>query len=116
MPDIIRTCTEEDIESILQLDAYAYSVPESSLERFREHLKKIYQEFYIHISNDLPTATARVLPFRQNIRGLMKPMAGIGMVSSAPEYRRQGFVHSMLLKILDNLNSEGYATSTLYPF
>ena len=46
----------------------------------------------------------------------MKKMAGIGMVSSAPEFRRQGFVHSMILKILEDLNSKGYATSTLYPF
>jgi predicted acetyltransferase len=116
MTSIIRTCTEEDIESILQLDAYAYSVPESSHERFRESLKKNYQEFYIHLYDDIPTATARVIPFKQNIRSQMKNMAGIGMVSSAPEYRRQGFVRSLILKILADLNSKDYATSTLYPF
>jgi predicted acetyltransferase len=64
----------------------------------------------------VPTAAARVHPFKQNIRGQMKKMAGIGMVSSAPEYRRQGYVHSMILKILEDLNSKRYATSTLYPF
>ncbi len=116
MTNIIRPCTEDDIESILQLDAYAYSVPESSLERFRENLGRIIQECYIHLHDDVPTAAARVHPFKQNIRGQMKRMAGIGMVSSAPEFRRQGFVHSLMLKILEDLNSEEYATSTLYPF
>jgi predicted acetyltransferase len=116
MTNIIRPCTEEDIESILQIDAYAYSFPESSLERFRENLGRIYQECYIHLHDDVPTAVARVHPFRQNIRGQMKKMAGIGMVSSVPEFRRQGFVHSMILKIMQDLNSKGYATSTLYPF
>jgi len=116
MTSIIRPCSKEDIESLLQLDSYAYSVPESSLDRFRENLERVYQECYIHIHDDVPTAAARVHPFRQNIRGQMKRMAGIGMVSSAPEYRRQGFVHSMMLKILEDLNSKGYATSTLYPF
>ncbi|MBE0526878.1 MAG: GNAT family N-acetyltransferase, partial [Candidatus Thorarchaeota archaeon] len=116
MTNIIRPCTEEDIESILQLTAYSYSIPEASLERFRENLKNINQEFYIHLCDNIPTAAARVLPFKQNIRGLMKRMAGIGMVCSAPEYRRQGFVRDMMLKILNDLNLEGYATTTLYPF
>jgi predicted acetyltransferase len=116
MTNTIRPCTEEDIESILQLDAYSYSVSEGSLERIRENLKRIYQECYIHLCDNVPTAAARVHPFRQNIRGQMKRMAGIGMVSSAPEYRHQGFVHTMILKILDDLNAKGYSTSTLYPF
>lgn len=116
MANIIRPCSEEDIESIVKLATYSYSIPEPSHERYREILKTIYQEFYIHLCDDIPTAAARVHPFKQNIRGLMKPMAGIGMVCSAPEYRRQGFVHDMMLKILSDLNSEGYATTTLYPF
>ena len=116
MTNITRPCTEDDIESLVKLDAYAYSFPESTLERLRENIGRTYQECYIHLHDDVPTAAARVHPFKQNIRGQMKRMAGIGMVSSAPEYRRQGFVHSMILKILEDLNSKRYATSTLYPF
>jgi predicted acetyltransferase len=116
MTSVIRACTEEDIESILQLAAYAYAFPEGSLERFRESLRSVCHEYYMHLLDDVPTAVARLHPFTQNIRGRMMPVGGIGMVCSAPEFRHRGFVSKLLSKMLDEMNARGYAASVLYPF
>ncbi|NHJ15059.1 MAG: GNAT family N-acetyltransferase [Candidatus Thorarchaeota archaeon] len=116
MPSIIRRCSEQDVDKILQLAAYAYSIPESSFERYNEILAESYNEYYLHEVDGVPIATARVLSLEQNIRGAFKPMAGIGMVASAPEYRRKGYVRDLMLRILQDLKQDNYALSTLYPF
>ncbi|MFW9920330.1 MAG: enhanced intracellular survival protein Eis [Candidatus Thorarchaeota archaeon] len=112
----LKKCNTDDKEEIWDLVSYAYGVPETSREGFLERLDIISKEFYIYKVDDVPVAAARMLPFKQNIRGLLKPMGGIGMVASSPEHRRMGYVHELMIAILKELKKQGYATSTLYPF
>jgi predicted acetyltransferase len=82
----------------------------------RERFTATCDEHYIAEDKGTPVATARMLPFEQNIRGVWKKTCGIGMVASAPEYRRRGHVRDMILRALIDAQSEGYGTSSLYPF
>ncbi len=116
MPSTIRQCSKEDMESVLSLVAYAYSFPDSSLERYRELLTKSHEEYYLNEVNGVPVATARVLSLKQNFRGTFKPMIGIGMVASSPEHRRRGYVRDLMKRILVDFRKDGFAVSTLYPF
>ncbi len=116
MSDQLVKCSVDDKEDIWNLVSYAYGVPDSSREAFLERLDIIAKEFYIFKHDNEPVATARMLPFEQNIRGVMKPMGGVGMVASSPEHRREGFVRELMLGMLRDLKEQGYATSTLYPF
>ncbi len=116
MTSEIRRCSSSDKEQILKVVSYAYSIPEASHERFLERLEIIADEFFIHLLDEEATAASRLIPFQQNIRGVMKKMGGIGMVASVPEYRREGFVRDLMLHTLNEIKKEGYAVSTLYPF
>ena len=116
MGDSVRRYTSDDKDAIWKILSYAYSIPETSHESFLERLDLIGDEFYLNVINSVPVAVARVLEFEQNIRGVLKPMGGIGMVASSPEHRRLGYTHGLMFGIFKNLRKSEYATSTLYPF
>jgi predicted acetyltransferase len=116
MTHSVRRCNIEDKDMLWNILSYAYSIPEASKERFYERLELNIQEFFLNEVDGIPVAAARVIPFEQNVRGVLEPMAGIGMVASSPEYRRLGHSRELLLSIFDNLRKEKYAMSTLYPF
>jgi predicted acetyltransferase len=116
MVESVRHCTSDDKNAIWNILSYAYSIPETSHEKFLERLDLIANEFFLNEVDGVPVAVARVLEFEQNIRGVLKPMGGIGMVASSPEYRRLGYTHGLMLNIFKSLMKDGFATSTLYPF
>jgi len=116
MVESVRRCTSKDKDVIWNIASYAYGIPETSRERFLERLEFIGNEFFVYEIDSEPVAISRVLEFEQNVRGVLKPMGGIGMVASSPEHRRMGYTHRLILKIFMNLRKAGYATSTLYPF
>jgi len=116
MGEAVRRYTSDDKEAIWNILSYAYSIPETSHESFLERLDLIGNEFYLNEVDGVPVAVARVLEFEQNIRGVLKPMGGIGMVASSPEHRRLGYTHGLIFSIFKNLRKNEYATSTLYPF
>ncbi len=112
----IRKCEPDDSEKIWELLSYSYGIPQSSRDGFLKKFEIIGCEFYIYERGDNTVATARAIPFEQNIRGIMKPMIGSAMVASSPEHRMKGYVKELVLGILRNARVEGVATSTLYPF
>ena len=112
----IRQCNPEDNETIWKLVSYAYGAPESVHEKFIERLNLIGKEFFLSEVDGNAVALARVLDLEQNVRGLLKPMAGIGMVASAPEFRRLGYTYDLLRGIFESIKQNGVAVSTLYPF
>ncbi len=116
MVSSVRRCTPKDKDAIWNIVSYAYSISDTSRERFLERLDVIAKEFFLNDVNGVPEATARLIEFKQNIRGLLKPMGGIGMVASSPEHRRSGYTRDVMLKIFETMRDEGLATSTLYPF
>jgi predicted acetyltransferase len=112
----VRRCGLNDKDAIWNIASYAYSIPETSREKFLERLDIIGNQFYLNEVDGVPVAIARVLEFEQNIRGVLKPMGGIGMVASSPEFRRSGYTRDLLLSIFKSLRVNEFATSTLYPF
>jgi len=116
MPGTVRQCTIDDIESVVDLSGYSYSIPESSFERFREKWDSIFNEFHLNEVDGIPVSSARMIPLIQNLRGTMKPMGAIGLVAGSPEYRREGHTRELMLKMLEKIREKDYAVSCLYPF
>jgi predicted acetyltransferase len=112
----IRRCTPEDNETIWKLVSYAYGAPQAFLEKFIQRLNLIGNEFFLNEVDGNAVALARVLELEQNVRGILKPMAGIGMVASAPESRRLGYTYDLIRGIFLIIKDDGFAVSTLYPF
>ncbi|MFW9972956.1 MAG: GNAT family N-acetyltransferase [Candidatus Odinarchaeota archaeon] len=92
-----RQAKEEDREKISELIKYAYDIPEFYLEQMKKWFDVIYKEHYIGIENGKLVTTLRCIPLQQNIRGVFKPMGGIGMIATAPEFRRKGYVKDLTL-------------------
>ncbi len=66
--------------------------------------------------NETMTSCLSVLPFSVCFDGQTVKMAGIGGVSSLPQYRRTGGIRGCFEKMLPELYREGYVLSMLYPF
>lgn len=62
------------------------------------------------------TSCLSILPFSVHFDGERVKMAGIGGVSSLPQYRRTGGIRGCFEKMLPDLYREGYMLSMLYPF
>jgi predicted acetyltransferase len=54
--------------------------------------------------------------FQQSIRGVVKPMGGIGGVWTYPEYRNQGCVKNLIKAALIEMQDQGKCVSMLQPF
>lgn len=61
-------------------------------------------------------AAATAIPMRQNLRGLICPMAGLAGVVTQPAARRRGVMRDLLPRLLGEMRDGGCAVSTLYPF
>src|SRR5882724_1136563 len=48
-----------------------------------------------------PVAQADGLPMRQNVRGTVYPMAGVGGVATLPRARRRGYARALVNELLD---------------
>lgn len=62
------------------------------------------------------TSCLSILPFSARFDGETVKMAGIGGVSSLPQFRRCGGIRGCFEKMLPDLYREGYVLSMLYPF
>ena len=67
------------------------------------------------VGDDLASAVT-VYPFTMNVAGRSLAMGGLASVMSAPEYRRRGFVRTLILDSFERLRSAGVAWSLEYPF
>jgi len=61
-------------------------------------------------------AAASAIPMSQNVRGAVRPMAGIAGVATHPLARRSGHVRALMNRLLGEMRDEGCAVSVLYPF
>jgi predicted acetyltransferase len=61
-------------------------------------------------------AGVSAFPMRQNLRGVVHPMAGIASVASDPSARRRGLVRALLDRLLRQMRDDGHPLSALYPF
>ncbi len=61
-------------------------------------------------------AAVGAVPMRQNVRGMVLPMAGVAGVAAHPLARRRGLVRALLWRLLRRMRDAGHPVSTLYPF
>jgi hypothetical protein len=61
-------------------------------------------------------AAASAIPMRQNVRGVVRPMAGIAGVATHPLARRSGHVRTLMNRLLGEMRDTGHPVSALYPF
>ena len=64
----------------------------------------------------VPLATASAVPMRQNVRGIVYPMAGIAGVATMPLARRRGCARALVSQLLSQMRDTGHVVSALYPF
>lgn len=112
----IRKITEAEIDDYIALTMYAFNwhsdAPVSEIRRRRmlpDH------SFAALVDGQL---AAGMINHRlvQNVRGVRKPMSGIGNVATYPEYRRQGLIRALFEAVFADMREQGQAVSGLYPF
>lgn len=112
----IRQAEPEDINKILDLELYCYGMGTEVPPFLRERFDLIFDEYFIVEEDGKILASSRLIPYEQNIRGVLKPMGGISMVSSRPETRRRGHTRQLMLRMIEEANQAGIEIMTLQPF
>ncbi|WP_249274532.1 GNAT family N-acetyltransferase [Candidatus Enterococcus clewellii] len=112
----IRKMTLEDTQQMFELAAYAFN--SETTEKRRKRFDWVTERSACYGSFDGEQLTSQLLatPFITNFHGVEYKMAGIGCVSSYPEYRGQGGITALMKKMLADLAEEKTALSYLAPF
>jgi hypothetical protein len=118
--EIRRVRDEERFDTTSPLGIYAFgSTPMSTgdLDRLRGFSAYSYGNVTL-VADEAgeAVAAASAVPMRQNVRGLVLPMAGIVGVATHPLARRQGHVRKLLIRLLGDMRDDGHHVSALYPF
>jgi predicted N-acetyltransferase YhbS len=90
---------------------------DDALEKMRDAQR--YSEGNVTLvaeENGAAVAEASAIPMRQNVRGVVFPMAGVAGVSALPLDRRRGLVRALLTGLLGQMRDAGHVLSALYPF
>ncbi|KON89227.1 GNAT family acetyltransferase [Sporosarcina globispora] len=113
---LLRKLSESEyIEAInLSMYAFQYNVPETDIPARQELLKK-HTIFGIWEEQNL-AAKLHIIPLKVQINGIDWEMGGIAGVATYPEFRRKGYVSSLIKHALSEMNKEGQLFSFLHPF
>jgi|694.fasta_scaffold108924_3 predicted acetyltransferase len=112
----IRKINSSDRLEILKGDLYAYS-RWTNHDLPRSHLTAINPEEVLVAEIDGKIAAAlQCFHFQQSVRGVLKPMGGIGGVWTYPEYRNQGCVNALMKAAFLEMRMRGICVSMLTPF
>ena len=71
---------------------------------------------YVAIEDGKIISAVYVPSYTMNFDGNLVKMAGIGGVSTLPQYRRKGAIRNIFSNLLPDIYNEGYVFSYLYPF
>lgn len=112
----IRKLTHDDMKTAAKLSEYAFgyysdAVPSDESVEWRD------PDDYIggFVDGEL-IAKVAILPFRQNMRGVIKSSAGIGSVSTDPAHQLRGYSKQLLQMAFAEMRERGLVISSLYPF
>jgi predicted acetyltransferase len=114
----IRDCVVDDLDAALDVRTRSFGpMPEASRSQWRTMQERAIDEHRLLGAFDGArlVAMARITAFRQWWQGMSLPMAGIGGVVVAPEYRGRGVGTQVMSAILDRSVTLGYPTSALFP-
>ena len=112
----IRKISEDEREAFVLLARYAFS-DWSEEEVPPERLAFARPENAWGVFVDGVMASS-LLCFRadQNVRGVVKLMAGVAAVATAPQYRNRGHARALMSAAFDDMRERGMAVSMLRPF
>ncbi|WP_321385669.1 GNAT family N-acetyltransferase [uncultured Enterococcus sp.] len=108
--------TAEDTQQMFELAAYAFNSETTEDRKKRFDWVTEHSECYGSFDGNQLTSQLLATPFITNFHGVEYKMAGIGCVSSYPEYRGQGGITALMKKMLADLAEEKTALSYLAPF
>lgn len=106
----------EERDAIITLLKYAYDEPPFALEQYKKWWDVTYKEHYVGTEKGEIVAVLRCIPFLQNIRGVFKKSAGVGMVATYAEERRKGVCRKLMNYSFEKMKADGICTSSLTPF
>jgi predicted acetyltransferase len=112
----IKIISEKDYSEVIKLSEYAfqYKIPNEKIPSRKEMLKGI-KLLGIWDEGQL-AAKLHIIPLGVLINGEEWKMGGIGGVATYPEYRRGGYVKSLMQESLKQMQQEGQFISLLHPF
>jgi predicted acetyltransferase len=114
----IRDCAVGDLDAALDARTRSFGpISASAAEQWRSMQERAIDEGRLLAAYDRRrlVAMARITAFRQWWHGEAMPMAGIGGVVVAPEYRGSGVGRQLMTGILRRAADHGYPLSALYP-
>jgi predicted N-acetyltransferase YhbS len=117
----IRQITaDERLDTMFPLQTYAF-MPSPWADGDREAYARRMQYYRTSVSlvaeeDGQALACVSAFPMRQNVRGVVREMAGVASVATHPDARRRGFVRALLTRLLHEMRERGCDVSTLYPF
>lgn len=112
----VKRMNEEQVEEMFQLAVYAFN--SESTEKRKERFKKIVKHSwnYGFFYEDNLASQIISTPFTVAFHGVNYQMAGIGCVSSYPEYRGKGGISAIMKQLLAELAENKVELSYLAPF
>ncbi|MDR7237552.1 GNAT family N-acetyltransferase [Neobacillus drentensis] len=113
---LVRELTEEDYLESMNLSMYAfqYKVPESDIPARLEGLRN--QKVLGIWDKDILAAKLHIYPLSIFMRDAEWKMGGIAGVATYPEYRRNGYVKSLMIESLKHMRNNQQIVSLLHPF
>lgn len=112
----VRELTEDDFLESMKLSMYAfqYKVPESEISARKEGVKS--HKILGIWDDDILAAKLHIIPFKVVMKDAEWKMGGIAGVATYPEYRRNGYVKSLMIDSLKQMRDSGQIVSLLHPF
>ncbi|HEX6327442.1 MAG TPA: GNAT family N-acetyltransferase [Jiangellaceae bacterium] len=114
----IRDCVVDDLDAALDVRTRSFGpISASAAEQWRSMQERAIDEGRLLAAYDgrRLVAISRITAFRQWWHGEAMPMAGIGGVVVAPEYRGSGVGRQLMTSTLRRAADHGYPLSALYP-
>ncbi|EOH92716.1 hypothetical protein UAW_02754 [Enterococcus haemoperoxidus ATCC BAA-382] len=112
----VRLMGEEKIDEIFDLAAYAFNAEPTEKRKLRFKNIVTHSLNYGYFSEDTLTSQIISTPFKVAFHGISYQMAGIGCVSSYPEYRGQGGISMIMKQLLTELAENKVELAYLAPF
>lgn len=112
----VRLMGEEKIDEIFDLAAYAFNAEPTEERKLRFKTMVAHSLNYGYFLGDTLTSQVISTPFKVAFHGTCYQMAGIGCVSSYPEYRGQGGISTIMKQLLTELAENKVELAYLAPF